>query len=513
MFGDFPVNDSWIFVRQVEAFREGIFTLSALLDPSFIAQGFLGYLWSHVFGTSFTSFKVLTLIVTLFGVFGFFKILEHLKVKKNIALLFSFILFFNPLVFTSAFTFMTDNYFLTFVIYTTLFLLRFIKAPSDKNSNMALRFIILAILVRQLGVIIGIAFIISHWLYAKKKDAVTLLSVFFAILFCLGVIHFWPRFGVNRAHILFEGPIILERLKLMFMSLAYFPIFAFPAIFAVKHKKNLALLVLASVFAVGIFTFDVFPVGNVLYIEKLYTKSNFRTNFSLFDNIYFKTFISAVFSYAISKFIFLVKEKKFKLKETEMFLVLSGILNFAALLISSDFYDRYLLPSFLFFLILFAHYFSKKIVSDRKVIFSAALLGIISIFLTWDYSVTNDLKWRHAGMLRRTKGLVSQVDLNNTYTAYAKTRKAEDFTGQIDTKSFEKTCFIQDYTLDSNSQLMARLEDFQERFIDNPKPYNSKKKQTPRVKNNLDKLLYNEQYYSPLYSLVGKKSYVGTWCL
>ena len=65
-FGEFVVNDDWIFVRQIEAFLQGAFKINALVDPTFIAQGVSGFLWSKVFGLSFFSLRMLTLVFTSF---------------------------------------------------------------------------------------------------------------------------------------------------------------------------------------------------------------------------------------------------------------------------------------------------------------------------------------------------------------------------------------------------------------------------------------------------------------
>ncbi|KKS14242.1 MAG: hypothetical protein UU72_C0051G0011, partial [candidate division WWE3 bacterium GW2011_GWB1_41_6] len=135
MFGNFPVNDDWVFVRQVEAFSKGIFTLSAELDPSFISQGFLGLFWGQLFGYSFASLKVLTFIVTLVGLLFFVKILKLFKVPRNYLVVSGLLFLFNPLIFASAFTFMTDNYFLTFTLISVYFYLKYFMA--DRSMRYA----------------------------------------------------------------------------------------------------------------------------------------------------------------------------------------------------------------------------------------------------------------------------------------------------------------------------------------------------------------------------------------
>jgi len=81
----------------------------------------------------------------------------------------------------------------------------------------------------------------------------------------------------------------------------------------------------------------------------------------------------------------------------------------------------------------------------------------------------------------------------------------------------DKECYVQEYTLDTDCKVLKaaqNLEDFiDKKLIKNKKPYNVLKKSIPRAKNNLDKMVYNQRYFSFLYDLVGKEAYVGSWCL
>jgi len=64
-FGEFPIGDDFYFKMQIDAFRNGEFTKSALIDPTFIGQGFIAYIWSLLFGSSFNSLKFLSILITI----------------------------------------------------------------------------------------------------------------------------------------------------------------------------------------------------------------------------------------------------------------------------------------------------------------------------------------------------------------------------------------------------------------------------------------------------------------
>jgi len=99
-------------------------------------------------------------------------------------------------------------------------------------------------------------------------------------------------------------------------------------------------------------------MGNVLYIEELYAKSDFRSNFSLFDNIFLKSGLALVWGFGFAKLLLYVLSKikgvvrLGNFSKPEIFLLSSAALNFGVLFLSSDMYDRYLLP-----LSFFCYYF------------------------------------------------------------------------------------------------------------------------------------------------------------
>jgi len=409
MIGNYPVNDDWVFVRQIEAFNEGIIKLNAEIDPSFLAQGFLGFIWSKFFGASFVSLQILTVLVTLLGLWGFVEILKHFRVEKKLIVVSSLLYIFNPLVFTSAFSFMTDNYLLTFMILAIYFFLKYEKTRLFTDILFGAVLVLLAALVRQVGIFIGLAFVFGillekYVLKTSKDKKLPLLSIITTLVAVfLGVIIpvLWPDYGSNRMFIFPEQ--VLGRIKMWLLSWHYLPLFIFPLLLGLKVKiKNITekavYIVVFATITFFLYHFDIFPAGNVLYLEGLHTKSDFRSNFSLFDNIFFKLGFSTLVAFAISRLTLFVKriigEKNLKWDRSDMFLLSLGFMNCFVLLISSDFYDRYLLPSFVCFFLLFLKKFSNSVQITKKVLFATAILIFISVVLQWEFSTKNRIKWQ-----------------------------------------------------------------------------------------------------------------------
>ena len=361
-----------------------------------------------------------------------------------------------------------------------------------------------------------------------RRFILSFTPVIISIIFGLLISFYWPRFGSNRAFILSEdlGP----RLKNMLLSLHYFPLFLFPLFAGLKVKlfenkfRGVVSFLLFALLVRFLYVFDFYPVGNVFYIEEIYTKSDFRSTFSLFDNIFFKSFFAVLTAYCITKFLVFMglKVKAFKyaycFSATDTFLFILGSLNFLVLIVSSDFYDRYLVPSFVCFFLLFIKNFANEVNIDKRSVFCLVLIAFIVFTLQWEFSSKSRLMWKQAWALSEKTGLVTQISLNDTYINYIITQKQNDFTGLIERTSFEKKCFVQDYSLESESKLLMATQNLEEyidaNVLEKKKPYLvNKKEDQPRAKKHLDALIFNQEYFSFLLNTVGKRAFVASWCV
>src|SRR5690606_12180945 len=108
--------------------------------------------------------------------------------------------------------------------------------------------------------------------------------------------------------------------------------------------------------AIPVYIFDIFPMGNVLYIENFLSKSNFYLNLSIFDNVPFKLLISYLTSLSLVYIVYFLKSRFSRSLISQradlvfLFLSILGLMFF--MVISSDYYDRYTLPGFVTFLLL-----------------------------------------------------------------------------------------------------------------------------------------------------------------
>jgi hypothetical protein len=149
--------------------------------------------------------------------------------------------------------------------------------------------------------------------------------------------------------------------------------------------------------------------------------------------------------------------------------------------------------------------------------FATILFIFISFSLQEDFFLKTRLGWQQAKMLSEKYHLQTNIYLLGPYEKYQKAVKDDDFSGYNDSPTGDYQCYVYDYTLDTNSKILNYGENINHqlssKLIKNPEIYHGRKPQNqPKIKNNLDKLEINQEYISPLYNIVGKKAFVGSFC-
>lgn len=541
--GEFPVNDDWIFKRQIDAFNAGFKPLSELIDPSFIFQGGIGYVWSQVFSADFVDLRKLTIIHFVVFLLGVYKTLGILKVSDSIRFLTFVAMSFNPLIFFSSFTFMTEVYFLAYLMWGLYFYLKYFDTRKLGFLVLALFFTSATILIRQIGVALFLSYIsvefYNIFILKVRMRKKVFFGVFLGLIFVALTFYFWstwPKVVKPDAADLLKGLItpdkVLPRLKNLWMVLPYIgyfllPLSIYPFARLEKHKVKVILLGVCLVPAVVLYHFDVFPLGNVLYVENFLTRTNFQLNLSIFDNVPYKMLLAYLVSLGIVYVIYYLyvalARKKSLLNLNQSYLLLCSLIFFASILVSSDLYDRYLLPALVPFILFMGSLIEKSlnVVKTKYSKLSVVIVGTLFIFssfvLTHEYIVQTRIRWLLAEELRQSTGYTTQIYVDSVYGKYMNSLVRQDFAG-LDSGDpiSDYVCFVDNYTLEGDgvwARVTSSSDEFLEDIISKPRVYNSRKQQgLPKIKNNLEELMINVEYRSVLYNLVGKKSFVGAWC-
>ena len=161
--GDFPLNDDWSYGLTVQRLvEEGTYDPVGWQAVSLFSQALWGALVSSVFGFSQTMLRFSTLVLSWVAVVAIYFLTKELGGNRGAAIAASLTLAFNPIYFALSHTFMSDVPFAAFVAVSMLFLLRSLKLDSDVYLASGTFVAVLAVLCRQNGLFVPIAFGIAY---------------------------------------------------------------------------------------------------------------------------------------------------------------------------------------------------------------------------------------------------------------------------------------------------------------------------------------------------------------
>lgn len=132
----FYQNDDWIFYDNVERFLSGNFGLNPLTAPLFYTQGIIGMFFAKLFGLS--QLPVLTVIISIATIYVFYFLIKSNEVYKNRErILLTVFLLLNPFIIYSAIGFMTEIYFVFFIVLSIYLFEKtiFLEKNSHERSN------------------------------------------------------------------------------------------------------------------------------------------------------------------------------------------------------------------------------------------------------------------------------------------------------------------------------------------------------------------------------------------
>ena len=157
--GDFPLNDDWAYAYSVQhLLQHGEFRLSDWTATNLLGQAVWGALFCLPFGFSFTALRLSTAVLGFVGILGTYGILRELNTSRQIAAIGAVTLAFCPIYFVLSLTFMNDVPFVAFAIASLYFFMRGLRLESPPTIAVSFVLAGIAILTRQTGVALPIAF-------------------------------------------------------------------------------------------------------------------------------------------------------------------------------------------------------------------------------------------------------------------------------------------------------------------------------------------------------------------
>jgi 4-amino-4-deoxy-L-arabinose transferase-like glycosyltransferase len=442
--GDFPLNDDFSFGRSVYNLTElGVLQFDDWLSMTLITQVFWGGAFCKTFGFSFTVLRFSTLVIGGIGVLAFYFSIRQLARTKWLAFFSALVFAFNPLFFSLSYTFMSDVPFVSLISVALLFYLKFFKTEQLRWLVLASILAIAAMFVRQLGMLLPMAFAIT-WLFKKKWDLRQLiigLSPLAVSIFLYAIYMQWFEVTQGIPETFGTFPKLFKRLgddnfwgvcsyRIGLLAL-YAGLFLLPFnLIIFKKPKNLRMICHSIGWcAIGTWLMwqgaEKFPYGNILY--------NFGLGPKTLKDGYFFINVQPVLPQEAVRAIALIGllggnllivnlvNKISVIKKEESIVQLSSLFAGVCIVIYSGFlmldvhfFDRYFIPLFLFaMLLLFPNGHSKKVNSGLRGLGFGLLMftAIFSISATHDHLSWNRARWQALDHLMATMKIPpNQID-------------------------------------------------------------------------------------------------------
>jgi hypothetical protein len=458
-FFDFPLNDDWAYAKSVKIFSEtGNIKFSDWTAASFLAQLLWGYLFTLPTGFSFMALRISTIVLAFIGILCFYFILKELKFSEKLSVLGSLLLFFNPIFFNLSYTFMSDIPFISVVLLSLLFYLKFIKTNKNIFLILGTLFSIIAFLIRQHGIIISFAMLI-YMILDRKKHKLEFMKI--AIVFIIPIIilagyQYWymtfhgpsVRY-LSSGHLLINFSSIARFIAYLLISITNIGFYLLPLavlyLINIKriakniNKKYFGIFFIAIVFILASFSvvyylqFRNFPFlgyqGFIISESGLGPKLLAGNNENIFPVYIWVIFDAiAIISAAFIVLIF-AKYKLDKIKENKLrnmirlninmtgldFCILSGSLLLIFLLLLASIFDKYLLffdryytaiiPFVIILLLSYLKNTKLKLKHAEKIlVISVILIALFSLVGTLDYVSWNKARWKGIDYLQ-SKGI------------------------------------------------------------------------------------------------------------
>lgn len=173
--GDFPLNDDWAYGKVVEHWlKDGKFQLINWGEMTLFSHVIHGLVITKVFGFSYTTLRISTLIISFVGILGVYRLGNICGLNSRASFILSFLVLANPIFLSLSFSYMTDVPFMTIVVWSIYFFIKYNKERATISLFLATVLCIWAMLSRQLAIVIPFSWFFAQ-LFSPKVDRVSFI--------------------------------------------------------------------------------------------------------------------------------------------------------------------------------------------------------------------------------------------------------------------------------------------------------------------------------------------------
>ena len=269
--GNFPLNDDWSYARTTFDFVRTLnFMPLGWVSMPLISNVLWGGLFVKLFGASFTVLRFSTLIASGIGLVGIYMLAHALEVRRTVRVGLTLTLAFNPLFFALSNTYMTDAVFTVLIIWASFAFTLSLQSQNSFGYWFGILLSVLAVLSRQLGLAIPIAFTVAQIYKSgfKRYNLARALLPPLAGVACLLVFQVWLRetgrlpslyydadgrllYSLSHAKILLENTIAYSTSACLYLGLFLSPLFLLGVTTKIERgiPRGIILIVLLAVLA------------------------------------------------------------------------------------------------------------------------------------------------------------------------------------------------------------------------------------------------------------------------
>jgi hypothetical protein len=180
--GNFPIGDDFSYAGPVKHYLQtGQLKITDWSSMTLIAHLYFGIIITYIFGFSFNALRAVSLIAGLFGVVGSYSVMRELDISKRDSLIAALLVAFNPWYYFMSYTYGTDITFFAFFVWSLLYYVKCLKYDNNFMLIYAVILNIIALLIRDLAIIIPAAFAIGYLF----RNGLSKKNIFIILLVCL----------------------------------------------------------------------------------------------------------------------------------------------------------------------------------------------------------------------------------------------------------------------------------------------------------------------------------------
>lgn len=419
--GEFPLNDDFAYARSVFVWNEtGSFQLGSWPAMTLFSHSLLGLFFVKLFGYSFIVLRfsnMLLCLIVLFVLFNYFKKYQ----SSNIAAFICGVIFFNPYYVNLFNSFMTDLTFMNFTILGFYFLNEYFKSGKIFQIILFLLFGLLAVLVRQFGIVLFLAFLMVEIIrFLRVREARRVFIAIICTVISLFTLYVFEGILVKqlsnnaaykgiffmRAEVPLTGNLvwqILSKAQLLLKFAGSFLVLILPLYwdwFRIRLFSSNKLRV-ALIFIIGTVLFFFlnhqpitghlvinFGLGVESTIDRLYIGNN--TEAGIHNGLYYALMFLFSLGYFFGLlFISVINWKKIILiNNSVLFLTIAVLLYFIIIGVAETSFDRYcLFPALLMILALMQLKVTPNKIVLRNCMFVGIIIASYSVFGSKDYFI------------------------------------------------------------------------------------------------------------------------------